>query len=143
MIPKRPPHPKRPIRARRGNRRHIPLDERTTGWRARPRTKVSRMADKGFMYEVRLEHFRAWNVLSDPKANPHAVILTQLRESLDCRIVGPSLTRAKNGYHKGNFRIYVRSDADLFFIRLASNEVFRVYRLVSPSISASADSAAT
>lgn len=144
MIPKRVAS--RPGRSTKtGNRRKVPLDERGCGWRHRPRTKVSKYADKGYLYEVRLEHYQAWSDLppgtpgrNSPTTSRYDAILDQFRSSTQCRIVGRFGQTIINGYTKRNIRIYLRTEEDLFLLRLMHDDVFRVYRLVSPSAATAA-----
>jgi hypothetical protein len=137
MIPKRPAQHRR--QNPKGNRRKFPLDERSCGWRARPRTKVSHYADRGFLFEVRLEHYRAWDDFPKgsigvrPVTSQYDAILDQIKAGTNCRIVGRYGQRVNDGCTKRNIRIYLRTEQDLFFLRLIQDDVFRVYRLVSPN----------
>jgi hypothetical protein len=98
-----------------------------TGWGSPIREKASPYAAKGFQFEVRLAHETRWPRHPDP--TPYADLLDQVRRSIDCRIVG---TNPKSYSHRTRWsiRIYVRSEHDLFAIRLLTSKVFRVYALV-------------
>lgn len=115
-------------RRRSGLRRIKPVDPKSTGWQAKVREKASAMAAQGYAYEVRLDHASRWSYAPEPC--PYAELIASLRQSTSCRVVGLGPTR-KQGWMKKRWsvRVFLKSDADLFQMRLLSNTVFRVYRL--------------
>lgn len=99
---------------------------RPVGWSAPVRTKPSAYATKGFAYEVRLTQQLVWR--HNPET-PYVDLVDQLRRTLDCRVVGTSRLGRRRWRH--SVRIFVRSEQDLFAIKMLTNDVFRVYALRS------------
>lgn len=119
-----------------GLRRKKPFRLDTTGWSAKRREKVSRMALQGFAFEVRMRQADRWSFHSmTPEPCPYEELIRTLRTTADCRIVGHGpFTGHREGRKTWSLRIYLRTEADLFHLRMltADNEVFRVYALHAP-----------
>jgi hypothetical protein len=100
-----------------GARRHRRRPPKV-GWWCRTRLKVSRYASKGYAYEANLRYTRErWTIL---QPHDYADVITALRECAHVRVIE----------HHDTVRIYLRSRADLMLLRLLTDDLFRVYRLV-------------
>jgi hypothetical protein len=106
-------------------RRKSGLPYRGTGWKAPIREKVSRYAEKGYLFEVRF-----WNLHPIwPEAKARDAALEQMKRTTTCRVIGPNVRyhcRAPQTTH----RLYLRTEADLLVLRMLCDDLFRIYRLV-------------
>ncbi|RYD62902.1 MAG: hypothetical protein EOP83_13420 [Verrucomicrobiaceae bacterium] len=117
-----------------GNRRKRPFRMETMGWAYKRRDKVSPLALDGFAYEVRLRHVERWPFHGTEDPCPYAELLDTLRRTTDARICGDGPYTGKGvGRKVWSIRIYLRTEADLFHLRmLTTDDVFRVYALHAP-----------
>lgn len=117
---------KPPRRSQQRNRNGLPY--RGTGWKTPIRTKVSRYADKGYAVEVRFWNFHPIT----HRAKARDEVLEQMKRITACRVIGPNVA-IHSRIPQATHRVYLRSEADLVLLRMICDEVFRIYRLVSPS----------
>lgn len=117
------------VKKRKKRSKNKALSANSYGLGHRERTKVSRYADRGYRYEVRFLSVSLFVTLGHKGDTPIDRIVASLRRHMVCRVV------AHREGHFPSLTVYLREDADLFQLRLLFDryEIFRVYRLTSPS----------
>lgn len=135
---KKPTVKKRRKQRKRGRGRRTPEGKRVrkTGWNAPVREKQSKHALQGFQFEVRLNHveYDPWAILDfGREAIPYDDVVGYMRMASQCRVIGHRTLHPNPRRAPTNVRILLRTEQDLFLLRLVTNEVFRVYRLTPPA----------
>lgn len=114
-----------------------------SGWTSSFRDKESKYAARGYRFEVRLYQHSVWFSDGIAARKRYQDLIDSMKQATGRMHVAGMYRRSHGLMGKArlkgqiNARIYLTDENDLFLLRLLAKEhhIFRVYRLVEPTVS--------